>query len=107
MKTLKLLYEENGSKGGFWVIEYTPAGKNKFYVIGRSHTEPSLFFLENGGNPYSARENTETFELYTPPKPKTKMLAYVKSEGEIILLEHTTIMLAGYKRAPWLDGEVE
>jgi len=105
MKTLKQLWEENGFKGGFW-INNKPT--HKTYVHGESPTEAGWFAVEFYDKSTALWEGDMPAELYAPPKPKTKMLAYIDgTTGHVSLLEENTTTHSMERRAAWLDGEFE
>jgi len=121
VKTLKQLWEECGEKP-FWAI--TPGG-HKLYVYGptiRLSGKSYYSFIvepEYGDVTYESNLGPH-FQLYTPPKPKTKMLAYLTRKiimpnvyetgrALVFVSEHDANGRddQGWKRAPWLDGEVD
>ena len=113
VKTLKQLWEESGEKP-FWAI--TPGG-HKLYVYGPtirlSGKSYYSFIVEPEAEDVTYESNSGPhFQLYIPPKPKTKMFAYLVSVGDGVMGPKYAVGFEDHegrieRRAPWLDGEIE
>lgn len=105
MKSLKTLYEENESKGGFWVKNKEGC---KSYIHGMKPNSDE--FVGESKDGYLSTMNP-THENYEFSKAGIKMLAFIeKSSGQVILVKETEITserAASFDRASWLDGEIE
>lgn len=118
MKNLKTLYEENGSKGGFWAVDEGTANKDIIWVWGPSEyqddsfvyeCDSQLFYQPNDSGEYSLfKDQTWGGRRNQQPEAKRKMLAYREPMTGKVLVEFEDMDVPNdFIRLPFLDGEVE